>query len=83
MRATIEPVAIYKCKGCPPQNQCTPLRFIIRMFPCPPGSRRGERYPFTLTRENDNMARPVVGRPIESAGRKVVKVVKMSMFFFT
>ena len=40
-------------------------------------------YPFTLTLENDNMARPVVGLPIESAGRNVVKVVKMSMFFFT
>ena len=39
-------------------------------------------YPFTLTRENDNIARPVVGLPMESAGRKVVKVVKISMFFF-
>jgi hypothetical protein len=41
------------------------------------------RYPFTLTLENDNIARPVVGRPMESAGRKVVKVVKISMFFLT
>jgi hypothetical protein len=40
-------------------------------------------YPFTLTLENDKIARPVVGRPMESAGRNVVKVVKMSMFFFT
>ena len=40
-------------------------------------------YPFTLTLENDNIARPVVGLPMESAGRNVVKVVKMSMFFFT
>ncbi len=40
-------------------------------------------YPFTLTREKDNTARPVVGLPMESAGRNVVKVVKISMFFFT
>ena len=39
-------------------------------------------YPFTLTREKDRIARPVVGLPMESAGRKVVKVVKISMFFF-
>ena len=45
--------------------------------------RRGQSYPFTLTLENDSIARPVVGRPIESAGRNVVKVVKMSMSFFT
>lgn len=46
-------------------------------------SPKPEGYPFTLTLENDSMARPVVGLPIESAGRNVVKVVKMSMFFFT
>jgi hypothetical protein len=35
MQAMIEPAAIYtksiyKCKGCPPQNQCTLLQFFIR-----------------------------------------------------
>ena len=35
-------------------------------------------YPFTLIFENDNTARLGVGRPIDSAGRKVVK---MSMRF--
>lgn len=35
-------------------------------------------YPLTLIFENDNTAVPEVGRPIDVAGRKVVK---MSMFF--
>ena len=43
----------------------------------------GYALPFTLTRENDKIARPVVGRPMENAGRKMVKVVKISVFFFT
>ena len=33
-----------------------------------------EGYPFTLIFENDNTARLGVGRPIDSAGRKVVKI---------
>jgi hypothetical protein len=45
--------------------------------------RCGNSYPFTLTRENDSIARPVVGLPMESAGRNVVNVVKMSMSFLT
>ena len=40
-------------------------------------------YPFTLILEKDNTARPEVGTPMESAGRKRVKVVKISIFFFT
>src|SRR6266550_4591545 len=109
MQAMIESAAtytqsIYKCKGCPPQNQCTVLQFLIRSqlvwggHSCPPPltclntgfiSKRLEKngeprhdYPFTLTREKDSIARPVVGLPMESAGRKVVKVVKINMFFF-
>ena len=148
MQAMIESAAtytqsIYKCKGCPPQNQCTVLQFFIRSklvwggHSCPPPlililiserlpglvvrhtcsttplpatcfntliSKRlekngeinkprkqrqcgpecqpGHDYPFTLTREKDSIARPVVGLPMESAGRKVVKVVKINMFFF-
>jgi len=35
-------------------------------------------YPLTLIRENESTALPVVGRPIDMAGRKVVKI---SMFF--
>ena len=35
-------------------------------------------YPRTLTLANDNTARPGVGRPIDVAGRKVVKI---NMFF--
>jgi hypothetical protein len=31
-------------------------------------------YPFTLIFENDSTARLCVGRPIDSAGRKVVKI---------
>jgi hypothetical protein len=39
MQAMIEPAAIYtksiyKCKGCPPQNQCTLLQFFIRNLTC-------------------------------------------------
>lgn len=34
-------------------------------------------YPLTLIFENDNTARPGIGRPIDVAGRKVVKI---SMF---
>ena len=151
MQAMIESAAtdtqsIYKCKGCPPQNQSTVLQFLIRSqlvwgghsFPPPlililisgkttrpggsahlfndtaacnllayrefiskrlekngeinkprkqrqsggPPCQPGPDYPFTLTREKDSIARPVVGLPMESAGRKVVKVVKISMFFF-
>ena len=37
-------------------------------------------YPFTLIFENDSTAVPVVGRPIESAGRNVVKI---NAFFTT
>ena len=36
------------------------------------------RHPLTLILENESTAVPVVGRPIESAGRKVVKI---SRFF--
>ena len=38
--------------------------------------RRGTslRYPRTLIFENDSTARPDVGRPIDMAGRKVVKI---------
>jgi len=47
MQAMIESAAtytqsIYKCKGCPPQNQCTVLQFFIRSqlvwggHSCPP-----------------------------------------------
>ncbi len=137
--------SIYKCKGCPPQNQSTVLQFFIRgqpvwgilpsaafasdfdlrktsrpcwfgtrvqrqcclqpasiqdsFLPASRGTARSSNaennvksgrpechpehdYPFTLTREKDRIARPVVGLPMESAGRKVVKVVKISMFFF-
>ena len=35
-------------------------------------------YPLTLTRENESTALPEVGRPMDVAGRKVVKI---SMFF--
>jgi hypothetical protein len=49
---------------------------------CGPECQPGHDYPFTLTREKDSIARPVVGLPMESAGRKVVKVVKINMFFF-
>ena len=73
-----------KCKGCSPENQWTLLQLLIQncFFAAePPGTRR--RYPFTLTFENDSIARPVVGLPMESAGRNVVKVVKISMFFLT
>jgi len=44
-------------------------------LPCEPEDRS---YPFTLMRENESTAVPDVGRPIDVAGRKVVKI---SIFF--
>ena len=38
--------------------------FIQKGFALRP-RRRGNSYPFTLTLENDSIALPVVGRPIE------------------
>ena len=35
---------------------------------------KAESYPRTLIFENDNTARLAVGRPIDSAGRNVVKI---------
>ncbi len=43
-----------------------------RLKPCPPDSYSS--YPFTLIFEKEITARPGVGTPIESAGRKVVKI---------
>jgi len=40
-------------------------------------------YPFTLIFENDSTARLGVGRPIDSAGRYEVKVMKSSSMLFT
>lgn len=40
-------------------------------------------YPFTLILENDNTALLGVGRPIDSAGRYVVNVIKSSNRVFT
>src|SRR5580693_587014 len=77
-------LAVRVVAGDSPAMQChrTVLAARHLMLSAGPSAARS-RYPFTLTRENDNIARPVVGLPIESAGRKVVKVVKISMFFFT
>ena len=35
---------------------------------------RNDPYPCTLILENDNTARDEIGRPIDIAGRKVVKI---------
>ena len=51
---------------------------VIHLFLALSGVLAVGRYPLTLILENESTAVPVVGRPIESAGRKVVKI---SRFF--
>jgi len=63
------------CIARPVQPQTNDIRdarsLVAMMMPLP-------FHPFTLTRENESTALPDVGRPIDMAGRNVVKI---SIFF--
>ena len=73
-------VVRHTCSTTPLPATCFNTGFISKRLE--KNGEPGHDYPFTLTREKDSIARPVVGLPMESAGRKVVKVVKINMFFF-
>jgi hypothetical protein len=69
------------CRRRNPRLRKNPIRYEAMGYSEHPGneSLRGHRplgvsYPFTLILENDKTARLDVGRPIDKAGRNVVKI---------